>query len=156
MRTHPRMMRLIGRIGFVISVQLAAVLVCAAGPPPVRLSPATVDFARDLIERGQFIADKKGAWAKDHSTRSDENDFISEHGFAEYSKWFLGLDDRHAAKSKVRYKFPFGDFRNIHRCGLLAIKARAHEYGYRQIEDVAASLLDMMESTRPVRQKRVD
>src|SRR5438874_11362049 len=59
----------------------------------------------------------------------DENEFIRAHGFAQYSKWHLGIDENHAEATKARYKFPFGDFNNVHRCGLLAVKSRAHLLG---------------------------
>jgi len=108
---------------------------------PVRLNIEALNFARELINRGQFVADQKGAWSKHHPTRSEENDFIRDHGVIEYAKWHLAVDERHNADSKKRYKFPFGDFRNLHRCGLLAVKARAHEFGYAELETAADELL---------------
>src|SRR5262249_731402 len=39
-----------------------------------------------------------------------------------------------------RYKFPYGDFKNVHRCSLLAVKARARQYGYAQVENAATEL----------------
>lgn len=80
-----------------------------------------------------------------------KNDFIRAHGFQEYSKWHLGIDKRHKPGSKARYKFPFGDFTNVHRCGLLAVKARARQYGYADIEAAAEQLLAELEITRPRR-----
>lgn len=109
--------------------------------PAIRLNTGAFNFARDLINQGQFIADKKGEWNGDHPTRSEENCFIRDHGLSEYAKWHLGLDERHALSSKARYKFPFGDFQNVHRCGLLAVKARAHEYGYTELAAAADELL---------------
>ena len=72
-----------------------------------------------------------------------ENEFIRVHGFAEYAKWHLGVDERYAVNTKRRYKFPYGDFTNAHRCGLLAVKARAAEHKYHDIEDAAAHLIGM-------------
>ena len=122
----------------------------------IKVSPEAFDWAATLITQNHFVADKKGAWTSDQPTRAKENDFVRDRGFGEYAKWYLGIDERHAVDSKARYKFPFGDFRNVHRCGLLAIKARAHEHGHQDIENAAAELLGMIESTRPARQKRVD
>jgi hypothetical protein len=42
--------------------------------------------------------------------------------------------------TKRRYKFPYGDLKNVHRCGLLAVRARARQYGYTEIESAAAEL----------------
>ena len=127
-----------------------------AGEGRVHLNAAGLEFARDLITHGQFVSDKKGAWGGDHPTRSQENDFLRERGFAEYSKWFLATDEQHTANNKARYKFPFGNFHKIHRCGLLAIKARARQYGYEDIETAAGHLLQMIELARPLAKKRVD
>jgi hypothetical protein len=122
----------------------------------IKVNIEAFDWAATLIRQGHFVVDKKGAWNSDHPTRSQENDFVRDHGFQEYAKWHLAVEPRHSANSKARYKFPFGDFRNVHRCGLLAVKARAHEYGYQEIESAAANLLEMIESARPARQQRID
>ena len=50
------------------------------------------------------------------------------------------MDERYAVNTKRRYKFPYGDFTNAHRCGLLAVKARAAEHKYHDIEDAAARI----------------
>ena len=128
----------------------------AAKRSSVRLNDEAFDFAAALIAQGHFIADKKGAWKNHHPTRPQENAFIQANGFMEYAKWHLAFDERHPGNSKARYKFPFGDFQNVHRCGLLAVKARAHEYRYHEIEDAAAKLLEMIESTGPPAQKPVN
>ena len=48
--------------------------------------------------------------------------------------------------AKARYKFPFGNFQNIHRSALLAAKNRARQYGYGDIENAATRLLEMIEA----------
>jgi hypothetical protein len=122
----------------------------------VRLNTEGFNFAANLISKGRFVADKKGGWTHDHPPRSRQNDFIRDHGFADYTRWHLGVDDRHGTSSKARYKFPFGDFQNVHRCGLLAVKARAREFGDQEIEESATKLLEMIQSAGPRGQKRVD
>ena len=122
----------------------------------IKLNTQAFDFATGLIAKNHFVTDKKGEWTTHHPARARENDFIRDQGFPWYAKWHLAIDEEHGRTSKARYKFPFGDFENVHRCGLLAIKSRAHQYGYHEIEDVAARLLGMIESARPSRQKRID
>ncbi|PYL45240.1 MAG: hypothetical protein DMF40_15930 [Verrucomicrobia bacterium] len=95
-----------------------------------------------------YAREKKNEWGDHHPTAQQDNAFIRDHGFAEYSKWHLGIDPTHVQSSKARSKFPFGDFKNIHRCALLAVKSRAHQYGYSDIENAAERLLEMMEGTR--------
>jgi len=117
----------------------------------IQLNPVGFEHARDLIRQGRFVDDRKGFWAEHRPSRHVENDFIRLSGPAEYGKWHLGVDGRHGFGSKIRYKFPFGDFINLHRCGLLAVRARAHEYGYAAIEVAAGQLLAEIEISRPRR-----
>ena len=112
-----------------------------------RLNENAFAYAQELITQGHVVLDKKNEWGDHHPTAQQDNDFIRDHGFAEYSKWHLGIDSTHAQRTKARFKFPFGDFKNIHRCALLAVKSRAHQYGYSDIENAAERLLEMMERT---------
>ena len=122
----------------------------------VRLNVTAFEQARQLIGQGRFISDHKGLWKTDQPSTAKENEFIRLYGFAEYAKWHLGIDERHAMNSKARYKFPYGDFESIHRCGLLAVKSRAREYRYADIENAAADLLGMINSRNPRGQKSID
>jgi hypothetical protein len=123
---------------------LCAFLLVAGKDPenvrPVRLNPVALSYAKDLISEGHVVLNRKGAWAKDRPSPEIENDFIRQHGFNEYAKWHLGIDDRYPENTKRRYKFPYGDFKNVHRCALLAAKARARQYRYGEIEKAAAEL----------------
>jgi len=107
----------------------------------VELNEIASTFAMELIKQGDVIADGKGAWSEHRPSAGEENEFIRVHGLAEYAKWHLGIDHRFSETSKRRYKFPYGDFKNVHRCGLLAAKARARQYGYMNIKDAAAELV---------------
>jgi hypothetical protein len=106
----------------------------------VELNENAFTFAAQLIKEGQVVADAKGDWTKHRPSADEENEFIRGHGFGEYAKWHLGIDRRFPETSKQRYKFPYGDFKNVHRCGLLAVKSRARQYGYTEIENAAAEL----------------
>jgi len=117
--------------------------VCANSAQPrngIALNEIAFLFAADLISKGHVVADDKGAWTKHRASADEENEFIRLRGFAEYAKWHLGVDLRFPENSKRRYKFPYGDFKDVHRCGLLAAKARAGEYRYADIENAAAEL----------------
>ena len=96
-------------------------------------------FAMQLIKERHFIADGKGAWRRHRPSANEENEFIRLHGFGEYAKWHLCID-HYPENTKQRYKFPYGDFKNVHRSGLLAAKARARQYGYTEMENAAAKL----------------
>ena len=115
---------------------------------PVKLNENAFAYAKELIAQGHLVADKRNAWGDHHPAAEDENEFIRAHSFAEYGKWHLGIDESHAEGTKARYKFPFGDFKNIHRCALLAVRSRARQYGYADIENVAIQFLEMIDSKR--------
>jgi len=133
------------KLAFVACVTVA-ILFCATrdvfaqSRGSIKLNDDAFAFALRLINEGHVIADRKGAWSKHRPSVKEENEFIRLHGFGEYAKWHLGIDERYTANTKRRYKFPYGDFRNVHRCGLLAGKARARQYGYTEIENAAAEL----------------
>jgi hypothetical protein len=114
----------------------------------VKLNAVAFGYVQELIKQGHFVPDQKGSWSQDQPSAGAENEFIRLHGFSEYAKWHLGIDERHSENAKARYKFPFGDFKNVHRCGLLAVKSRAREYGYSDIERAAAELLEVISSKK--------
>jgi hypothetical protein len=131
-----------------------AILLCAIGTTlaqprtHLNLNEEAFAFAVQLVQQGHFIADGKGAWSEHRPSTDEENEFIRVHGFSEYAKWHLGIDDRYPENTKRRYKFPFGDFKNVHRCGVLAVQSRAAEYGYSEIENAAAQLREKLEASR--------
>jgi hypothetical protein len=129
----------IARIGLIVCLS-AISDARAESDGGLKLNENAVDFASQLIRRGHLIADGKGGWHEHKPSPAAENDFIRLYGYAEYAKWHLGVDERYAVNSKRRYKFPYGDFKNVHRCGLLAAKARARQYGYEEISDAAEEL----------------
>jgi hypothetical protein len=105
-----------------------------------------VDHARSLIEAAHFVDDERDAWSEHQPTAARENSFIQQHGWAEYAKWHLGLDDEAGEETKERYKFPYGDFEKAHRCGLLAAESRAGQYEYLDIERAAAELHELIDA----------
>ena len=122
----------------------------------ITLNPEALLRGLDLVGEGRVVVDPKGCWRHDKSSPSQENQFIRDHGLREYGKWYLGIDNRYSPRSKSHYKFPFGDFQNIHRCGLLAVKARAKQYGYADIEAAAVQLIMDIGSAGPTAEKHVD
>jgi hypothetical protein len=114
----------------------------------IKVNENAVALASQLIREGHLIVDGKGAWREHKPSPGVENEFIRVHGFAEYAKWHLGVDERYGVNTKRRYKFPYGDFTNVHRCGLLAVKARAAEHKYHDVEDTAVRLIGMTLSGR--------
>jgi arylsulfatase A-like enzyme len=89
--------------------------------------------------------------------RHAEKQFIDRHGLSEFGKWHLGEDDEEAEGSKRRYRFPYGDFSNVHRCAVLAAESRAGQYKQTDIELAAADLhglLDALMAKQPSQKER--
>jgi hypothetical protein len=82
------------------------------------------------------------------AVRGRGDGFIEKHGFAEYGRWHLGIDDESQPETKQHYKFPHGDFENVHRCGVLAAESRAGQRKYLDVEQAAAHLHGMLDSLR--------
>ncbi|MGO8887902.1 MAG: hypothetical protein ACLQI7_30330 [Streptosporangiaceae bacterium] len=46
---------------------------------------------------------------------------------------------------RARYKFPYGDFAQIHRCAVISAESRAGQYGHPDVEKAAHHLLGMLD-----------
>jgi hypothetical protein len=112
----------------------------------VKLHQSGYEHARRLIEDGKAVIDERDDWSEHQPTAEQENSFIEEHGIREFGKWHLGVDDEHSEDTKGRYKFPYGDFVNVHRCALLAAESRAGQYDHADIQKAAAHLHGMLEA----------
>ncbi|MBC6458942.1 hypothetical protein [Actinomadura sp. HBU206391] len=111
----------------------------------VKLSERSFDFAKKLIGDGRVVLDVMDDWSEHQPSTEQENEFIEKFGFGEYGRWHLGVDDEHAEDSKSRYKFPYGDLENVHRCGVIAAEVRAAQRKYSDIEVAAAHLHGMLD-----------
>ena len=112
------MKAVIRTIAFVQSAATAVFLfaidsVAAQSAKGIELNETAFAFAMERIKDGQAIADGKGAWTEHRPSAHAENEFIRACGFDEYAKWHLGIDRRFPENSKRRYKFPYGDFKNV-------------------------------------------
>ena len=106
---------------------------------PVQLNASARDHARGLIDKDQYVKDSD--WSEAQPSTDDENDFIDRNGWDAYAAWHLAEDTDENEETKGRYKFPFGDFRRVHRSGLTAAKQRAAEWDYTDVEEAADALL---------------
>ena len=111
----------------------------------VNLNKSAFDQAKRLINEGHVVLDEKDAWSEHRPSAEQENEFIRRHGLNEYAKWHLGIDDEKDEHTKGRYKFPYGDFKNVHRCGVISAESRAGQYKYDDIESAAAHLHGMLD-----------
>jgi hypothetical protein len=108
------------------------------------------EHARKLVGDGRVVLDERDDWSEHQPSAAQENAFIKEHGWAEYGRWHLGIDPESKPETKAHYKFPYGDFSDVHRCGVLAAESRAGQRKYFDIETAAAHLHGMLEALRQV------
>jgi hypothetical protein len=106
----------------------------------VKLHNPAYEHAKKLIADGRVAIDERDDWSEHQPSADDENRFIEEHGWREYGHWHLGVDDDEGEETKARYKFPYGDFEKVHRCGVLAAESRAGQYDHEDIQLAAAHL----------------
>jgi hypothetical protein len=114
----------------------------------VTLNRRAFEHAKELINEGTFAYDERDAWSEHQPSAQQENEFIQRHGFAEYGKWYLGINDKKSEDTKGHYEFPYGDFKKVHRCGLLSAESRAGQYKHFDIENAAAHLHGMLDARK--------
>jgi hypothetical protein len=110
------------------------------------VNKAAVKKAKDLIEKRQYVVESD--WGATQPSADDENAFVEAHGWDAYAEWFLGLTEGANDETKARYGFVYGDFRRVHRTGLIACVYRASEWNHKEIELAAHDLLQALDAQR--------
>ena len=112
--------------------------------PSYSLNKRAVAKARQLIESRQYVLDSD--WGDVQPKAGDENAFLESHSWDEYAEWHLGLTEGASDETKARYAFVFGDFRRVHRTGLIACHYRAAEWRHKAVELAAHELLQRLDA----------
>jgi hypothetical protein len=102
-----------------------------------------VAHAKKLIDARQYVLNSD--WGEAQPSAEDENAFLDSHSWDEYSEWHLGLTEGSSDETKARYAFVYGDFRRVHRTGLIACQYRAAEWRHKAIELAAHRLLQRLD-----------
>jgi hypothetical protein len=110
------------------------------------LNEAGVAHARELIEARRYVL--RSEWGRVQPSAEDENAYLERHSWAEYGAWHLALTDGPGEETKARYGFAYGDFRRVHRMGIIACHYRAAEWGHKEIELAAHDLLQLLDARR--------
>jgi hypothetical protein len=114
--------------------------------PKYLVNPDAVKKAREMIDARQYVV--RSRWSDAQPTASDEDDFLASHDWDEYGSWHLGLTDGATRETKSRHAFVYGDFRRLHRMGLIACHFRAAEWEHKEIELAAHELLQYLDEKR--------
>ena len=107
------------------------------------LNDDAVAKARTLIDARQYVLDSD--WGEVQPRADAQNSYLESHSWEEYAEWHLGLTDGANDETKARYAFVYGDFRRIHRTGLIACVYRAAEWRHKDIEVAAHDLLQYLD-----------
>ncbi|SRR5581483_4547623 len=102
--------------------------------------------ARDLIDARRYRL--RSRWADVQPSAAQENAFLKAQGWEEYSSWHLALTNGASDQTKGRYAFVFGDFRRLHRMGLIACYYRAAEWQHTEVMIAAHELLLYLDKSR--------
>jgi len=108
------------------------------------LNQRAAAHAAQLIDARQYVLDSD--WGEQQPGAKDENAFLEAHTWDEYAEWHLGLTDGAREQTKARYGFVYGDFRRIHRMGLISCHYRAAEWRHKEIELAAHELLQHLDA----------
>jgi hypothetical protein len=101
--------------------------------------------ARERIDARQYVLDSD--WGDQQPNASVENTFLESHSWEEYADWHLGLTEGARDETKARYGFVYGDFKRVHRSGLIACLYRAAEWRHTEVMEAAYDLLRHLDET---------
>lgn len=107
------------------------------------VNPDAVQWARELISKRRYVLDSD--WGSVQPTAADQNAYLKSHSWEEYARWHLGLTEGPADHTKARYAFVYGDFRRLHRIGIIACLYRAAEWRHKAVERAAYDLLQVLD-----------
>jgi hypothetical protein len=108
------------------------------------VNPRAVQKAQQLIDARQYVVESD--WGSVQPRAADQNKYLETHSWEEYEAWHLGLTDGAADRTKARYAFVYGDFRRVHRMGIIACLYRAAEWRHKEIELAAHDLLQRLDA----------
>jgi hypothetical protein len=107
------------------------------------LNESAVVRARELIDARQYVLDSD--WGEVQPGADVQNAYLEAHDWDDYARWHLGLTEGAKDDTKARYAFVYGDFRRIHRTGLIACVYRASEWRHKAVELAAHELLQHLD-----------
>ena len=107
------------------------------------VNPDAVERTRRRIDTRQYVLDSD--WGEAQPIAAMQNDYLESHSWQEYAEWHLGLTEGANDGTKARYAFVVGDFRRVHRSGLIACVYRASEWRHKDVELAAHELLQHLD-----------
>jgi hypothetical protein len=117
---------------------------CRVPKTKYEVNPAAVERARELIDARQYVLNSD--WGQVQPSADAQNRYLESHSWDNYARWHLALTTGVPDERKARYAFVFGDFRRLHRSGLIACVYRASEWRHKAVELAAHDLLQYLDA----------
>ena len=114
------------------------------GMASYEVNPAAVRYVGELIEAKRYVLDSD--WGRVQPNAEAQNGYLDRHSWDDYAGWHLGLTEGATDETKARYAFVVGDFRRVHRSGLIACVYRAAEWRHKDVELAAHDLLQALDA----------
>ena len=108
-----------------------------------KVNKSAMKHAEKMIKDKKYVKDSD--WSESQATTDQENKFLKNEGWDAYGNWHLAYDPEESEETKERFGFPFGDFKKVHRSAIIAIKQRAGQYDYDDIEKAGDKLWEMID-----------
>ena len=108
------------------------------------LNDAAVRHAKRLIDARHYVL--RSRWQNVQPRAKEQNAYLKAHSWDEYAAWHLGLTEGAPDEVKARYAFVYGDFRRLHRMGLIACHYRAAEWRHKEVMQAAYKLLQELDA----------
>ena len=103
-----------------------------------KLNSKGVSHANSLISAGKVK--KPSSWER--PSVEMENAYIKENGWAEFAKWFLGIDTAEGNETKGHFGYIYtSDFKTVDRQALRAIRQRSAQRGLKSIFAAAGKMI---------------
>jgi hypothetical protein len=102
----------------------------------LKINPPGLDHALHLVKTGQYAINT--IWEQNRPTEAQQQAYRTEHGDDELGKWYLAQDEH-------GYALPYGDFRRVHRSGVVAARRAAEAQGCAEVAAAADEILDLFD-----------
>jgi hypothetical protein len=109
------------------------------------VNPASVARIEERIRARQYVL--RSDWGEAQPSADDENAYLERHGWDDYASWFIALTDEASDETKARYAFVCGDFRRVHRSGLIAWVYGGAVGRHKSVERAPHDLLQLFDAT---------
>ena len=102
-----------------------------------------IAYAKQLLEQGMYRLSTP--WRTVQPSETAARKFWEQQGAADYARWHLALDPAQPEGSPERYLLPLGDFKSIHRSGIVAARDRAEREGAADVRQAVEDILDLFD-----------